>query len=289
MSNPAAPASAALQLSRILAPVNFSDPCRRAAECAGALARHFHAEVTLLHAAVPMALAFAVPEALSYAPSPEAAGRQVAERAALLEELLQGPDAPATRRVLLEDDPEHAIVSYAAEHHCDLIVMPTHGYSALQRLLLGSVTVAVLRDACCPVWTGAHYDGPPLAEFRAVLCALDPARESASAVLAWAAGFAASYRARLTIAHAIPMSEMRSGPVYFDPEWRLATARDARDRIETLLRKQAIDAEVSIELGDVPGAISAKVKDAAADLLVIGRGPHAYSIIRDSPCPIVAV
>ncbi len=37
--------------------------------------------------------------------------------------------------------------------HSDLIVMGTHGRTALARLLLGSVAEAVLRKAPCPVLT----------------------------------------------------------------------------------------------------------------------------------------
>jgi nucleotide-binding universal stress UspA family protein len=38
-----------LQLSKILAPVDFSARCRGAVEYAEALACHFHSELTLLH------------------------------------------------------------------------------------------------------------------------------------------------------------------------------------------------------------------------------------------------
>jgi nucleotide-binding universal stress UspA family protein len=42
-----------LSVSRILLPVAFSDRCRGAAQYAELLARHFHAELTLLHVTVP--------------------------------------------------------------------------------------------------------------------------------------------------------------------------------------------------------------------------------------------
>ncbi len=43
------------------------------------------------------------------------------------------------------------IVAAAQELGCDLIVMPSHGRSGIQRLVLGSVTERVLRRASCPV------------------------------------------------------------------------------------------------------------------------------------------
>jgi hypothetical protein len=43
VSSTAAPS--ALKLSSILVPIDFSDRCRSAAECAGSLARHFSADL----------------------------------------------------------------------------------------------------------------------------------------------------------------------------------------------------------------------------------------------------
>ena len=46
-----------------------------------------------------------------------------------------------------------AIVAYARDVDADLIVMGTHGRSAVGRLLLGSVAEQVVRTASCPVLT----------------------------------------------------------------------------------------------------------------------------------------
>ena len=48
-------------------------------------------------------------------------------------------------------DPAAEILKYAKEHMIDLIVMGTHGYTGLNRLLHGSVCGQVLRHATCPV------------------------------------------------------------------------------------------------------------------------------------------
>lgn len=47
--------------------------------------------------------------------------------------------------------PSDEIVTYAKEHDAKLLVMPTHGYSGVKHMLLGSTTEAVLRHATCPV------------------------------------------------------------------------------------------------------------------------------------------
>ena len=53
----------------------------------------------------------------------------------------------------MEGDPVDMILRAAEETHSDVIVMGTHGRTALARLLLGSVAESVLRKAPCPVLT----------------------------------------------------------------------------------------------------------------------------------------
>ncbi|NTV05455.1 MAG: universal stress protein [Chlorobiaceae bacterium] len=48
-------------------------------------------------------------------------------------------------------EPAAAILSYAKEHHADMIILASHGTTAITRLLVGSTAEAVLRHATCPV------------------------------------------------------------------------------------------------------------------------------------------
>jgi nucleotide-binding universal stress UspA family protein len=173
-----------------------------------------------------------------------------------------------------------------SDHECDLILMPTHGYGALHRLVAGSITADVLHQTPCPVWTGPHVESDYT--FRNVVCALDLAREN-RAVLAWAAGFAREFGATLRIVHVISMFNVRSGGVYFDPQWRAHVAHESRSRIADLQRELATTAEARIELGEIPEAVVTAARDVDGDLLVIGRGPKAYSILRECDCPVVVI
>jgi len=56
-------------------------------------------------------------------------------------------------RLLCDSDVAAALCSYAEEHRLELLVMATRGRSGLGRMLLGSVTDAVLRNAPCSVLT----------------------------------------------------------------------------------------------------------------------------------------
>ncbi len=53
--------------------------------------------------------------------------------------------------VVLYGDPGTRIAEYSAEIKADLIVIPSHGYQGLRRVVLGSVAERVIRHAECSV------------------------------------------------------------------------------------------------------------------------------------------
>jgi nucleotide-binding universal stress UspA family protein len=290
------------RLARILVPVEFSGRSERAALFARALAKHYHSEVVLMHAVSPPALPYGATEGLAYSGVDNIFAGQVAERTERLESFLASElSGIRVERLIEEGDPARAIVSCAAEQQCDLILMPTHGYGAVRRILVGSITAGVLRHAPCPVLTGPHLEDTPVPDsirFEKILCALDLGPES-EAVLGWAAGFAQEFGAALRIVHVIPENTWRVGGLYFDPDWQLHIAREARDRIAALEERLHAAGEIGIEIGEVPAAVTTVVREWQPDLLVIGRGAKqgvlgrlrakAYAILRESTCPVVAI
>jgi nucleotide-binding universal stress UspA family protein len=287
-------------MARILLPVDFSERSIGAARYAEALAEHYNSEVTMLHVVPPPHYEFSAIEA-----GGAMLGELYSNRTAALKKELETylrEELPGLKasRLLLEGDPARTIVDYAHEHGMNLIVLPTHGYGPFRRFILGSVTAKVLHDADCPVWTGVHLEqAPPVDKihFRTVMVALDLADHS-DKTLSWATQFACNQKARLVVVHATPSLEGRTGE-YFDPNWRTHLATQANERITDLQTAVGSKAEVVIEAGDVPHVVCDAAIDSEADLLVIGRGSaagifgrlraNAYSIIRQSPCPVASV
>jgi len=54
-------------------------------------------------------------------------------------------------------DVAEQIVEFAATNKGDLIVMGTHGYKGLEKIMFGSVADKVVRSAPCPVLTINPY------------------------------------------------------------------------------------------------------------------------------------
>jgi nucleotide-binding universal stress UspA family protein len=288
-----------LSIKHILLPVDLSDRSAHAAEHARHLAVHYSARVTALHVMPPLFAPVGSMEAGTIALTEmfESRKREAIKQCASFSEThLAGVDS---KDVLLVGDPAHQIVQFAHDEKVDLIVMPTHGYGPFRRFILGSVAAKVLHDADCPIWTGAHLEEPPPLndKFAAVVAAIDLGVMS-ERVLQWASGFAADHGARLVVAHATPSLEGRTGE-YFDPDWRTHLDRQARERIAALLEKTGIQAEIAVDSGDPAFIVHHTAERSAADLVVIGRRAEsgligrlkadAYSIIRQSPCPVVSV
>jgi nucleotide-binding universal stress UspA family protein len=64
-----------------------------------------------------------------------------------------------TETAILNGPPAERIVEYADENGIDLIVMGTRGRSGIDRLLLGSVSETVVRNANQPVMVEGSRDG----------------------------------------------------------------------------------------------------------------------------------
>jgi nucleotide-binding universal stress UspA family protein len=288
-----------MPLSHILVPVDFSERSTGAARYAEALQRVFGSRVTLLHVLPPphyefgaMEVGGSVLEEL-FRNRAEQAQRELAEF--LIEELPE----PAAARLLLEGDPAAKIVETAHERQAGLIVMPTHGYGPFRRFILGSVTAKVLHDADCPVWTGVHLEAGSVEEirFRKVAAAVDLGPQS-ERTLMWASRFAEGVGAQLSLVHATPNLEGQAGE-YFDPDWRKHIEAQVREQVDALQQRLGTHAPLLVDSGDAAAVVCQLAQGAGADVLVIGRGSaagvfgrlraNAYSIIRQSRCPVVSV
>lgn len=53
--------------------------------------------------------------------------------------------------VVEENRPAPAITDYAREHGIEMIVIATHGYTGMKKLMLGSVALSILHDSHIPV------------------------------------------------------------------------------------------------------------------------------------------
>lgn len=131
---------------QILAPVDFSESSIAALEQASAIAREHKANLVVMHVVD-------APKAVPYASLLESVDELRKRATESLDDLVESAglvQAPAQTLVVMGRS-DLAIVLQAREQVIDLIVMGTVGLSGVGRLLLGSTTDRVLRNAPCAV------------------------------------------------------------------------------------------------------------------------------------------
>ncbi len=64
---------------------------------------------------------------------------------------LGAPEGVTLEPVVLNGDPTRALLSFAAEQGVELIAAGTHGYTMVERMIMGSVSTRLLRSADCSV------------------------------------------------------------------------------------------------------------------------------------------
>ncbi len=169
-------------MKKILVPVDFNPLATAALEYAAQIASRAGATLIVMYAdTFEPPIEFTAVHAESLAAAIEESRAKTAEELAeYVHEHV--PETLEMETEVREALPVPAILAAIAQHGPDLVVMGTHGRGGLSRLLFGSVTEAVLRDASVPVLTMNRTDAalPP----RMVVCVDGSAEEMSSEMAA---------------------------------------------------------------------------------------------------------
>lgn len=135
------------KFKHLLVPSDLSDAALPSLDYAVNLAGLTKAKITLLHVVSP------------YEGSPEAWEELKRETKEELKrwsgKVVEPSEIPIIEtKVIRYHHPGAGITEFARENEVDLIIIPTHGHSALERLIFGSVAAHVIYYAPCPVVSG---------------------------------------------------------------------------------------------------------------------------------------
>jgi nucleotide-binding universal stress UspA family protein len=184
---------------KILVPVDFSEPSKRALDCGLALARRLSAKLVVAHI-VPVA------SALKYAFPIESLAIETKQCEKALEEIQAEQLAkdvdlqPIVKIGRIEED----LLEIVKEQSIDLVVMGSHGSRYFRRWFIGSVTEHILRRIPVPILTVSHLEetkypfGGGITSFKRLLYAADLG-ESSAAGMKYATELAQQFSAELTV------------------------------------------------------------------------------------------
>jgi nucleotide-binding universal stress UspA family protein len=295
-----------LPFKKVLFPVDYSPSCTAMVPYVKDMTRHFSADLALVHAYAlrPVFANHDIDGVLVYSDLAYADPKIAEETRAIEEQRLSEFAAKMFRGqqadLVTEEGEAGGVIQRILKHQgADLVMMPTRGCGPVRRFLLGSVTAKVLHDVSAAVWTStgttieAHAPSVP---YKSIVCALDETEES-EAILRAAAAMAKSYQANLSLVHVLEMPPAT-------PEMDFGMYR--KDLIDAgHLHMQGLKNKLNLDVPDV--VIDAGIRDGVhdeivrrkADLLVVGRGhdqgivsrvwSRLYSIVRDSPCPVLSI
>ena len=302
-----------LQLKTILVPLDFSNVSMLALKYAVPLAEKFKAAIHLVHVQ-PADELTAISRAGDLMLDCADAIALMQDRLAEIERTHEVQFWPDNCHVLC-GRPYEEICRLAAEIGADLIVLPTHGYTGLKHVVLGSTAERVVRFAPCPVLVlrGTKYqttvldDLAGMTEFkvRQILVPVDFSRCSLAGVR-YAARLARSTGASLRLFHAVyPYAQV----IAFDrigssSESVIQIATETAEEEMTIFKARKflrdIACETEVQVGPAADAISSSSRQPGIDLLVTsthGRtgfkrallGSVAEQVVRYAECPVVTV
>lgn len=136
---------------KLLVAVDLSEPTELIVKKAEELAQEMSAEIWILHSAEP------APDVLEFRADPLAARQSLAEKFHREHRQIQEiakrlRDEGLNATALLVHGPTvEMILKEASELEVDMIIVGSHGRSAVFQLLLGGVSEGILRKSRCPV------------------------------------------------------------------------------------------------------------------------------------------
>jgi len=145
------------EFTRIMVPVDFSENAPKLLQSAVEIAEKFSAELHVVFVVQSFEdySGFFVP----HMPINQFEDEMVQSAGTKMESFLHEnlKTKPTNKTKILKGDVAEEITGYAAENDMSMIIMGTHGYKGLEKVLFGSVAEKVVKTAPCPVLTINPY------------------------------------------------------------------------------------------------------------------------------------
>jgi nucleotide-binding universal stress UspA family protein len=294
-----------VEFTHILCPIDLGDTSVRSLAHAARLAGWYGSRLTVLHVA-PTFEPWQIPPA-DFGGSVQIVTPPTRDEILADMRRMAGlAGAPAADFVADTGDAPTAIVDRAVSLPADLIVMGTHGRRGFRRLLLGSVTERVLREAPCPVLTvppRAPAATSDAVSFKRILCPMDFSPEALQA-LGFALDLARQSGGSLMLLHALEWLAEEEVPqlAHFNvPEYRRILTESAHERLRALVGDEPrtwCDVEEIVVGGRAYREILRVAESSAADLIVMGAqgrggvglalfGSTTQQVVRGASCPVL--
>ena len=273
-----------LDIKRIAIPTDYSDTANVAVGHAVQLAKHFSADITLIHVTEESAYSGIFTTSLSDYEQTEKAKLRLQEEAHRIEQEFGINVSQEVRSGRIYDQ----IVEAANDAGADMIVMGTHGVSGWAEFFAGSNAFRVVTQATCPVLTIQGHTGSE--GFKNIIVPFDRTPETRQKVR-YAASLAKKYGAKLHLASLL---------LEDSPAIRAEFAHKVK-QVTDYLEREGIVHEENTLVGDNLATMTMNYAESKkGDLVVIMTeqefnvtgflvGPFAQQIVNHCKLPVLSI
>lgn len=205
--------------------------------------------------------------------------------------------------VVSQGNPSDSILAFARAEKIEVIVMGTHGRRGFNRLVLGSTTDRVMREAPCPVLVISKAPHSSIAtappgrhahRLSRILYCTDFSQNSERA-LDYAISVTAEYDAELTLLHVV-----EHVPHSFNKDELIARCAEELDKLIPPGSRESLKIKTAVRVGKPYEQIVQYSIESQIDMVTMAvRGAEAldravfgsttYRVIQLGPCPVLAV
>lgn len=196
---------------------------------------------------------------------------------------------------VVETHPVEAILAAVEKESIDLIVMGTHGYGGLKRLLLGSVTENVVMDAKIPVFTVRQKEhdfvdvtlANTVPRIKRILCPCNIS-EVAGIALKYSVSLAERFHAGITVLYSVEKEQvLDASRLKEDLNTWISDTVSVPYALEPIIRK-----------GNAAEQIIAHAREERDDLIILGAQHQSFLqttffgkttdlVLRHAPVPVL--
>ena len=299
-----------LSIRNILVPIDFSTISIRTIEAAKRLAHRFGATIHLAHVHHWQYPADFVGPVISSGFLPQSfeehRNKQLAEE---LKTIASKAGLSPRDQTHLRTGASafHEICKLAQEIPADLVVMPTHGYTGLKHVFLGSTAERVVQHSPCPVFVARQRGKRQLGNsvYKKILVPIDFSACSREG-LQYAIGFANEFGAKIILLYATYLGYIYSteGTALYDiPGLQKTALKAAKRQMQKLVRSLqfgGVKFGTAFTEGSPALDICSFAKHHDVDLIITSThgltgfehvmiGSIAEKVVRHAPCSVLVV
>lgn len=297
------------QISSILLATDFSPASEKPLRHALAIARYYHARLSVLN--VVSALGFTLAGPGCVAAATQAASRDARQ----LQDSLAARGALEGlqfQTIVRDGGIAEELQKVVRQEHVDLVVIGTHSRHGIGKLLFGSVAEQIFRRTLCPVLTvgpGSFPDStisPSDRPMRPFLFATDFGPASLHA-LSYAIAYANDFRTRLALLHVVPEVPLPEGSRWCTAgdveKMRAAACEEGHCRLKSLIRERLVcEPDYRVVFGPPAEGVLKTAEEIGAGVVImglnttnhVGTAAHllwatAYEVVCRARCPVLTI